>query len=180
MIGPDGSPLMMPDGETPLSGDIVPQSGITITVSGSVGRPGRYTFFAAPTVIEALTCANWVNSESSLKSVRVIRGNPRNGGQIVIDVDKFIDTGNYSLLPQLESGDIIYVPEKLKEVSILGAVRNPGNHKVDGPISLLDALALAGGLSNEANPKKIRITRELNNSFVYRDVSVKEFICGAD
>jgi len=178
MIGPDGSPLMMPDGETLLSGDIIPQSGITITVSGSVGNPGRYTFFAAPTVIEALTRANWVNSESSLKSVRVIRGNPQSGGQIVVDVDRFIDTGNYSMLPKLESGDIIYVPEKLKEISILGAVRNPGNHKVDGSISLLDALALAGGLSDEANPRKIRITRELNNSFVYRDVSVKEFISG--
>jgi len=185
IIGPDGIPLTMPDGKTPLTGDVLPSSGITITVSGGVKKPGRYYFLSQPTVVAALTRADWVNSEFALKSVRVIRGNPTKGGYITIDVDKFLRTGNYSLLPQLESGDIIYVPQtkrveqlKQQEISVLGAVKNPGIYQVDGRISLLDALALAGGFEEKADPKKIRITREFNNAFGSRDVSVQEFISG--
>lgn len=180
IIGSNGVPITMPDGTTPLNGDVLPGTAISITVSGGVRRPGSYPFFRVPTVVEVLTQANWVKSELSLKLVRVVRGNPKNGGQIVVDVDKFLRTGNYSLLPQLEPGDIIYVPEELKqkEISILGAVRRPGNYPVDGPISLLDALALAGGLAKEANPKEIHLTRELNNVFLSQDVNMQEFISG--
>ncbi len=185
IIGPDGMPLTMPDGETPLTGDVFPSAGISITVSGNVKKPGRYSFLSIPTVVAALTRADWVNSEFSLKSVRVIRGNPKKGGHITVDVDKFLKTGNYSLLPQLESGDIIYVPDtkrieelKQKEISVLGAVKNPGIYQVDGPVSLLDALALAGGFEEKADQKKIQITREFNNSFGHRSVSVQEFISG--
>jgi len=48
----------------------------------------------------------------------------------------------------------------LRRINILGAVRSPGLYPVDATISLADALALAGGVTEMADPKKIQLVRD--------------------
>lgn len=48
----------------------------------------------------------------------------------------------------------------LRRVSILGAVRNPGLYRVDGTMTVADALALAGGLAPNGRLERVRIVRE--------------------
>lgn len=45
-------------------------------------------------------------------------------------------------------------------ISILGAVRDPGVHQIQGPKTLIEALALAGGLVDDSG-YRIRITRNI-------------------
>ena len=47
-----------------------------------------------------------------------------------------------------------------RPVSVLGAVKNPGVHQLRGPRSLVEALALAGGLTSDAG-HVVKITRAL-------------------
>jgi polysaccharide biosynthesis/export protein len=47
-----------------------------------------------------------------------------------------------------------------KPVSLIGAVNQPGVHQIERPLTLVEALSLAGGLSNNAGPK-VKITRRL-------------------
>ena len=49
---------------------------------------------------------------------------------------------------------------KSQPMSVLGAVNTPGVHQLDGSRTLVDALAIAGGLSKDAG-YKINITRQL-------------------
>lgn len=49
---------------------------------------------------------------------------------------------------------------KSQPMSVLGAVNSPGVHQLDGSRTLVDALAIAGGLSKDAG-YKINITRQL-------------------
>jgi polysaccharide export outer membrane protein len=47
----------------------------------------------------------------------------------------------------------------LRRVAVQGEVRSPGLYPVDATVSLADVLALAGGLTPNANPKKIYLLR---------------------
>ncbi len=47
----------------------------------------------------------------------------------------------------------------LRRVSVQGEVRSPGFYPVDATVSLADVLALAGGLTSNGDPNKIRLLR---------------------
>jgi polysaccharide biosynthesis/export protein len=63
-----------------------------------------------------------------------------------------------------------------KKVSIVGEVRNPGEYPLGAPITMLELLARAGGFSEYANTKKIRIIRKEGQNtkqfmFNYKEVA---------
>lgn len=49
-----------------------------------------------------------------------------------------------------------------QEITIEGAVRKPGVYPVEGQLSLLQAIAISGGPSENANPRKVAIFRVIN------------------
>ena len=49
-----------------------------------------------------------------------------------------------------------------RRVTIDGSVRSPGLYPITGDVSLLQAVTLAGGPSDSANPRKVVIFREIN------------------
>lgn len=158
-------------------------SMITIDVLGQVPLPGRLEFEHRPTIVEVLTKAGGVADSFLLGRVRVVRGDATSGGMIVVDVAKFLESGDYSLLPELDSGDIIYVPqadpvEKMKQsgISISGRVANPGNYPISSSIGLLEALGMAGGLQPDADSKKIKITRETADALESKVVDISSLL----
>ena len=62
----------------------------------------------------------------------------------------------------LYDGDVLYVPDayKIEKVYVLGYVQNPGPQKVRGPMTPMQAIALAGGVKEEADIEKARIVRK--------------------
>ena len=110
-----------------------------------------------------------------LKQIKVIRGN---GTSLTVNMQEYIATGDATLLPQLQSEDLVYIPEEdpqqQKHVTLLGAVGSPGNHPLQKPISLLDLLATAGGLTADADAKRIQITRETADFILTKTVNLQE------
>lgn len=47
----------------------------------------------------------------------------------------------------------------LRRIQVLGAVRSPGLHPVDGTMTVSDVLALAGGTTTEGDPDRIELVR---------------------
>lgn len=67
-----------------------------------------------------------------------------------------------------------------QKVSILGEVNTPGIYKIGSEISLVEALSLAGGLKEFANPKKIKILRNRNGVKKIYQLDYKAIINGKD
>ena len=141
--------------------------------------PGRLEFENIPTIVEVLNKAGGVTDSFLLRRVQVVSGDAASGGMTVVDVAKFLESGDYSLLPELHSGDIVYVPEvdpveKIKQrgISISGRVVNPGNYPISSSIGLLEALGMAGGLQPDAASEKINITRETFDIFESKVVDI--------
>jgi len=146
-----------------------------IYVLGKVSRPGTYEFKTPPSLPEVISKAGGVGDDYLLRRIRVIGKD----GSRIVDMERFMRTGDQSLLPKLSSGDIIYVPEegfterfKERSVTVIGAVSSPGTFPIDGEVNLLDVIAMAGGVTREADPSRVVITREESGLIQSQEVNL--------
>jgi len=85
-----------------------------ICVLGEVNAPGLYTMTPHMTVIEALSVAGWVRPSGILKSVMVVRHDPKGGRQFFrIDAQRAVVKQDWAQHLMLQPGDIVYVPERM-------------------------------------------------------------------
>ncbi|HGE70327.1 TPA: hypothetical protein ENX78_05785 [Candidatus Poribacteria bacterium] len=146
---------------------IIPAEGFMVHVLGEVQRPGFIRVPEGTTVQEAIGMMNGFTPLADKKRIVLIRkkeeiGTPQ-GNEVteqILNLDLFIEKADRSANPPLKSGDIIIVPrlsesERIKYVNVVGAVVKPGTFETEKPLSLMDAITQAGGLSNNAVPEEI-------------------------
>ncbi len=97
-------------------------------------------------------------------------GNIKAAGLTVKQLEKDITDSlgeDYLVIPQVS----IFVKEYSK-ISILGDVRSPGAYEMKENLTLTQAIALAGGFTDEANTSKVKITRTVDNKKETIEVNV--------
>jgi polysaccharide export outer membrane protein len=127
-----------------------------ISVIGHVHKPGMYPVKSNVTIIEAIALAGGsLEDTADLKHVSIIT----NEGVKIFDATQL-----WNQIPPLNSdtkiikpGDSVIVPERGK-ICILGVVEKQGQFAVDGEITIIEALALAG-IKEGADLKRIRIIK---------------------
>ncbi len=125
-----------------------------IGVVGSVNAPGVYAIHQnVSTLLDVLTLAGGPDDAAG-EVVYVLRQNTgANAGKsarIAVDLNALFVRGESEQNPVLRGGDVIYVP-KAPLIYVYGNVRQPGGFSLQRPTQVLDALALAGGLSPRAD-----------------------------
>lgn len=152
----------------------------TIYVFGDVKEPGQKKFPVPVNVIDVLAAAGGYEETADLASVRIIK---KQKNVVSVDLkkllkDSIIDRGVVSneLLNDefiLEDGDVLIIPSAVKEdrINIIGHVQKPGQYAVKSTVSLISALALAGGtLETSADLKHIKIIKA-DGSIVIADAT---------
>ena len=137
------------------------QSG-NVSVLGAVREPGGISVVGSATLIDALSRAGGMSPEAGTKAFMVRKGSDE---PIVIDLRRLMEEGDLTLNFPVESGDVIYVPKSRKfNVYVYGQVQSPGVFEVrdDEDISVLQAVAMAGGLARRASSGKVKIVRSGN------------------
>lgn len=148
-----------------ISVNLVEARSSTYMVLGAVHNPGIYTLDTAVTLVEALARAGGLSYSQSSGSVEYLAALEkafllRHGEFVPIDFDSLLSTGSkVSRLPIL-AGDFIYLPSTSKgEIFVLGSVNRPQALRFQGSLTLLKALAAAGGFRPEAYFKQVAIVR---------------------
>lgn len=144
-----------------------------VLVSGQVVAPSRLSYEKIPDLWRVLLDAGGPTDRADLSRVRIIR--KVDGESEIIDVDLYsiIGEGDISKAPQLQPGDLVNVPlapfgvsmelgerpeDKGKNVYfVLGSVASPGVRNLEPGTDLLDAIALAGGPTTEADLRNVRV-----------------------
>ena len=162
-----------------------PQVSVTIQefgsqklfVMGEVKTPGGYTLSGDTTVLAALALAGGT-LPSAGDTLIVLR--PRSGAsdasapaapdasdsQVLVRVSLTeLQTGTGGALQNvhLQHGDTIYVP-KVEMVFVTGQVRNSGSFPYQKGLTVLQAIALAGGLNERGAQTRVRITRTVDGA----------------
>lgn len=130
-----------------------------ITVLGRVERAGVHKFASAPTLVDVLAGAGAMpilDKQATLTRCAIMRGRDK---LIWVDL-KALLTGdpNYNL--RMKKGDVVYIPDSSDTaVYVLGSVPKPGSYRLTPRMTLIDALAQAGGPNEDAAPSRIGVYR---------------------
>ena len=120
---------------------------INIFMAGEVGVPGAYSVSALTTITQALFQAGGIGDIGALRNIQV----KRNGVVIeAFDVYRLLLKGDASGDLRLRSGDVVFVPPYAGIVTIEGSVKRPMIYEILDGESVADAIAMAGGLNQDA------------------------------
>ena len=148
--------------------------GFRVFVTGEIRTPGTYYAWAVDRVSDMIKEAGGIRVTTApvrtagigetartreIGSRRNIRLSRQKGETIVVDLDRFLTIGDLEANPYLKTGDVIYVPPKGGTVTILGAVKTQGIYEFRKGESLLDLIALAGGLRENAQRTGVEMVR---------------------
>jgi polysaccharide export outer membrane protein len=144
----------------------------SVTVIGEVGKPGIYPDAADRKLYEVISQAGGFNATASRK-IAVIRKNQTDPIRVDLPRNLADDlSGNIDILP----GDTITVP-RAPIIYVVGDVGHPSGLLVDnGTLTVLQALALAGGTNKTAKLGAARIIRKSPTGVVENKLEIKKML----
>jgi polysaccharide export outer membrane protein len=151
-----------------------------VFVMGEVRQPGPVVLTGGMTLIEALAHAGSTVSTAS-GEVAVVRAQQGGGSGPVLPAQEAateifrasirdLESGALSQNIKLRDGDTIFV-SRAQSVYVFGEVRNPGAYSIQKNTTVLQALSLAGGVSEHGAMNRIQVVRVEKGS--KREIKVK-------
>lgn len=143
-----------------------------VYITGQVLNPGKYSFEEIPNLWVLINEAGGVGEEGDLSRVMIIRGGDAMGEVEIVNVAAAVSTGKINELPVIRADDTIEIPRTPAGLParaldsqiaarniyyITGEVLEPGALTLESNIDILDAIALAGGPTEHANLKKVKV-----------------------
>ncbi|HHC7308402.1 TPA: SLBB domain-containing protein [Vibrio campbellii] len=155
----------------------VKEQQLLISVQGYVVKPGEYTLPSGSNIQMFLYEAGGLRAGAQLDKIIVKRGNKN----IEFDYKLFLDTGDDTKLPALESLDVLFVPasplvgnieqefdaaklansgdsaDSARAIKVFGEVNAPGSFTYKPNTTLVDVVMRAGGVTRYASVEQIRV-----------------------
>ena len=119
-----------------------------IVVNGFAARLGAIEYRPGMRLSDALAEVGGASPAGDITKVRVTR---RSGESQTYDMTDFPRLAGTERDVLLQEGDIIFVPERRTQVSVIGEVIRPGSFDYRDEMTVLDALGLAGGVRESAD-----------------------------
>jgi polysaccharide export outer membrane protein len=131
-----------------------------ISVLGQVNRPGRYPVEGKRTLTDILALAGGANPDGA-DQVTLIRKRDGNVVRELIDLPLLLRNGNIDNNPVLAGNDIVYV-ERSPRFYVFGEVQRPSVYRLERNMTVLQALSVAGGLTQRGTERGLQIKRRDN------------------
>lgn len=159
-----------------------------VFIVGEVRNPGPYALTGNMSLIEAIARAGSALPTASGEALIVRGGNgevtgptlPSGDKSEVETVDlKALQSGALTQNVALRDGDTIFVP-RAETIYVFGQVKNPGAYPIQRETSVLQALSLAGGVTDRGATGRIRIVRLENGKKVEIKVKLDTVVRAGD
>jgi len=134
---------------------VISPRSFEVIVSGEVERPGTLQVVATQRLHEVILTTGGITPRGTARHVQVTR----EGTTREIDLLLFELKGDIAQNPFVREGMRINVPPRVAPVTLLGAVRRPGEYELGPGGSLRELLELTGGVSVAGAPADARLTR---------------------
>ncbi len=138
-----------------------------VFILGEVVKPGAYYLTKSDTLLEVISEAGGVTQDAG-REIIIVRpadesiGQPAtldsDSEQIRVDLQALI-SGDVNENVIVHNNDTIYVP-KSSVYSVFGEVRKPGSYPLEKETSILEAISVAGGPSQDADTQKLELLRK--------------------
>jgi polysaccharide export outer membrane protein len=153
-----------------------------VYVLGRVSNPGVIHFNGDGTLLEALSLAGGLPTRDKtifLSKCYIVRGKE----QIIwIDLLQLLQKANIKLNIRLANDDIIYIPESMDAaIFMMGEVQSPGAYQIQSAgLTLMDAINLAGGPTENGNINEVRLIREMTEKKGVKIINLEDILAKGD
>ena len=155
-----------------------------VRIFGGVRNPGIYEPKEDMNLLDLMIMASGETDDADLSKIIIIRE-----GKIdaTFNLQLFFNKESDEPLPLIKNGDTVYVkfreltifePEEDKVFYVLGEVKDPDQYKLADNMTLLQAISLAGGLTEWADSENITIVRMVNGKQENHRYSLENGIAG--
>lgn len=131
---------------------------VTVNVVGDVEVPGSYTMPSLSTIASAMYLAGGPSELGSVRNIQLFRNNKLKSS---LDLYDFIINGSFDSNLRLEDNDVIMVSPYVNVVTLNGSVKRPMKYEMKDCETIADAIAYAGGFSDNAYPERVHVERVL-------------------
>ena len=130
----------------------VPTLLVNVDVKGRVIAQGTYKFLPNVPIAEVITQAGGLADEAMLSAVQIKRAT---------GVVETLDATKDGVMVALAEGDTVLVPQIQTSITVTGLVVKGGEYKLDPgkPLTVSQAIARAGGLTDKSDPGKVTVVR---------------------
>jgi len=152
-----------------------------VSVIGAVKKTGNYELLGKQTLLQMLSIAGGLTEEASDRIIIIRQYSDGASKSLMIDLDALMIDGNPELNIPIHANDIINVPvEGFADIYIFGQVNNAGQIKMkkDSRLTLLRAIAQAGGFTDRARKSGVVIKRIVDDKEVKIKVNVNKILSG--
>jgi len=148
--------------------------------AGGVVRPGQLQLTQELTVLQGLSAVGGPTASADLESAFVLRGDKR----IPVNLLEVLQRGTMTQNLRLQPGDTVVVPTA-GAVYVQGEVKTPGQVKYSRDMTIMTAIAGAGGFTQLASPGRVTVMRgegakkevhRVNVSKIMSDPEAKDFL----
>lgn len=135
-----------------------------VSVLGEVRNPGIFAIESNSTLLKLLAQAGG-ETDQGADTIFILRRGPDGAvHRIAVDLQGLADTGEAPEAAEitLKGGDQVYVP-RAAQIFVTGEVHAPGRFRIEPGMTVLEALAHAGGVTNMGSARRIVIKREMGD-----------------
>ncbi len=133
-----------------------------VSVLGQVHKPGKYAIEGASTIVDMLAMAGGI-TENGADTIKIIKASDATRQQLRVDLVALLQQGDMKQNIEITGGDIVYVP-KMDVFYIYGEVQRPGAFRLERGMTLVQALAVGGGLTSRGTERGISVKRQGEHS----------------
>ncbi len=145
-----------------------------IFIIGEVNRPGTYYLTKQTTIVEAISLAQGPTKDADSEVIIVRKGENGEGNNIIVDLRRALE-GDLSQNIVIQESDSIFF-SKAKTFFIMGEVHKPGQYKLEKETSVRRAISIAGGHTEKAALKRVKIIRIDDKGEQERQVKLDELV----
>ena len=158
-----------------------------VFVVGEVRTPGTYALNGDMSLIEAVARAGSALPTASGEALVVRTTNGSGEGPTMPGDKTEVETVNLKALQSgdlrqnvtLRDGDTIFIP-RAETIYVFGQVRNPGAYPIQRDTTVLQALSLAGGVTDRGATGRVRVVRLEKGKKVEVKIKLDEIVRPGD
>lgn len=152
-----------------LGGETIYVSTRDVAVTGQVLRPGKYGIQGGMRKISDFVAL--AGGSTELAAETLFFTTQRSGTAVTqeVNIDELFRAPASALNKDLLPGDVIYVP-KAPQVYVYGEVQRPSMYKIDKNMTVMQAIAKAGGLTIRGTQRSVKLHRKNAEGAVVKQV----------
>jgi polysaccharide biosynthesis/export protein len=150
-----------------------------VSVLGNVNKPGRYPLDTTTAKLTDLIAIAGGIAPTGSDQVTIV--STRNGQTTSTNVDlpNMIRTGDLARNIELQPGDTVFV-HRAPMVYVYGEVQKAGAYRVEPNMTVMQALAMGGGLTPRGTERGIRIHRRSGEQVAQREAKLTDIVQSDD